>query len=105
MIGLALAVCYGATAESGRLAAMVGRLLSREDELRATAWGLALRLGQRLTAGTAQPLTDSSISRRSSELVLRLHPTYADLYGEVVERRLKAFADLLGLKPRTEIGK
>jgi exopolyphosphatase / guanosine-5'-triphosphate,3'-diphosphate pyrophosphatase len=103
MIGTALAVCYGANAQQGRLGQLVGRLLKREEAELASAWGYALRLGQRLTAGTAKPLLHSSLKSVGQELVLSIAPAYADLYGELVERRLKLCAEALGLKPRFAI--
>jgi exopolyphosphatase/guanosine-5'-triphosphate,3'-diphosphate pyrophosphatase len=100
MIGTALAVCYGANPHEGRLGQLVGRLLRRDEVDLATAWGYTLRLGQRLTAGTATPLQHSNLKAVGQELVLNIAPEYADLYGELVERRLKLCAEALGLKPR-----
>jgi len=63
----------------------------------ARSWGLALRLGQRLTGGTAAPLTASRLTVQGLTLVLTLAPADAPLFGEAVTRRLKALASMLGL--------
>jgi len=70
---------------------------------RARQWGLGIRLAQRLTAGVAAPLNDSSLSIEGDDLVLRLAGRDAPLMGEMVARRLKTFAGSLGKAPRTVI--
>lgn len=102
MIGTALYACYGASIED-RLGQVVLPLASRADLHRAEAWGLALRLGQRLTAGTARPLSDSCLISRGGELVLGLGVEHAGLYGEVVGRRLGSLAKHLDLQPCFEV--
>ena len=67
---------------------------------RARQWGLAMRLAQRLSAGVEAPLRDSSLRIEGEELVLRLPGRDSALFGEVVERRLKALAVSLDKKPR-----
>lgn len=102
MIGAALYACYGASIND-RYGALVEPLASREDLHRAKAWGLALRLGQRLTGGTAKPLESCHLILRNGQLVLALNADCAGLYGEVVDRRLASLAKHLGLKPSFEI--
>jgi exopolyphosphatase/guanosine-5'-triphosphate,3'-diphosphate pyrophosphatase len=70
---------------------------------RARQWGLAMRLAQRLSAGVEAPLRDSSLRIEGDELVLRLPSHDSALFGEVVERRLKALAASLDKKPRALI--
>lgn len=68
------------------------------DELqRATRWGLAIRLGQRLSGGVAAGLERSRLERRGGALRLKLKD--AALAGEAVERRLRSLAAALGLQP------
>ncbi len=67
---------------------------------RARQWGLAMRLAQRLSAGVEAPLRDSSLRIEGEDLVLRLPNRDSALFGEVVERRLKALAASLDKKPR-----
>jgi len=102
MIGAALYACYGASIND-RYGAMMQPLASSSDLSRAKAWGLALRLGQRLTGGTAKPLESCHLIRRSGQLVLALTEEYAGLYGEVVDRRLASLAKHLGMAPFFEI--
>ena len=63
---------------------------------RAVGWGLAMRLGQRLSGGTAAPLERSALACDAKAVTL----TLADraLYGEVVEKRHQALAEALGRK-------
>jgi len=72
--------------------------------VRARAWGLALRLGQRLTGGTAVGLAASRLERHGSTLLLRLGQPHADLAGgDAVQRRLKLLGAALNLTPRLEL--
>jgi exopolyphosphatase / guanosine-5'-triphosphate,3'-diphosphate pyrophosphatase len=74
-------------------------LASPADLACAARWGLAIRLGQRLGAGTATVLEGSSIARRGDKLVLSVAPAMKGLLGEIVERRLAALAAAFGLVP------
>ena len=77
--------------------------LCEPDELeRASAWGLAIRLGQRLSGGVAAGLERSRLSRVQGTLRLELDPGDSALLGEPVERRLKALAEALDLRPETD---
>ena len=83
---------------SGQLDALLK--LAPKDKLdRATAWGLAMRLGQRLSGGLAGPLQRSRVSADDGAVTLHLAPADAALYGEAVERRHAALAALLGRLP------
>ncbi|MBX9796747.1 Ppx/GppA family phosphatase [Sphingomonas sp.] len=71
--------------------------LAPPAELRhAMAWGLAMRLGQRLSGGLAGPLERSTLTRDGDAVVLTLKPGDIALYSEAVERRHRALATLLG---------
>lgn len=61
----------------------------------AMVWGLAMRLGQRLSAGLAGPLARSKIVDDGSAIILTLDPADRALYSEAVERRHKALAAFL----------
>ena len=102
MIGTALYVCYGASIGE-RLLRHVRSIVTKDDLALAERWGLALRLGQRLTAGTARPLADSRLFTNGTQLVLALTREHADLYGEVVDRRLRNLAERMGLQHRFEV--
>ncbi|HVI98637.1 MAG TPA: Ppx/GppA family phosphatase [Sphingomonas sp.] len=72
-------------------------------ELAATAdldmairWGLAIRLGQRLSGGVAAPLKQSRLALTESAVTLDLPRAAEAFYGETVERRHKALASRFG---------
>lgn len=56
---------------------------------RATQWGLAIRLCQRLSGGAEGPLQGSSLEIRDNKVVLRLEAAYSGLAGEAIDRRLR----------------
>jgi exopolyphosphatase/guanosine-5'-triphosphate,3'-diphosphate pyrophosphatase len=90
-----------ATAFAGSTAtpAPLGRLASLPDLAAAVAWGLAIRLGQRLSGGVAGPLLRSSLHDDGWTLGLRLADGDRALYGEAVEKRHAALATALGRVP------
>ncbi len=65
----------------------------------AAAWGLAMRLGQRLSGGLAGPLERSSLRLDGGRLVLGLSDGDRDLYGETVQKRHAALASFLSCEP------
>src|SRR3546814_20300841 len=65
----------------------IERLAPPEALRRATLWGLAIRLGQRLSGGVEGPLLESRLGMEGNVLELRLRSVDADLFGEAVERR------------------
>ena len=75
----------------------IAALCSEEELKRATAWGFAMRLGQRLSGGVAAGLQRSRLSRDGGTLKLHVASGIKALRGEIVERRLKALAAMLGL--------
>ncbi len=93
MIAHALSTSFGGGSTP---APLVAQLSSPEDCATAAAWGLAMRLGQRLSGGVAGPLEVSSLSMDAAHLTLMLPPELAVLYGEAVERRHKQLAAALG---------
>jgi len=76
------------------------RLASPEQLARASTWGLAIRLGQRLSGGVAGPLERTALSMGEGGLSLRLPGADAPLYGEAVEKRHAALATALGAAAR-----
>ena len=81
----------------------IGQLASLDDLEHAKLWGLAMRLGQRLSGGVAGPLRRSALEATGDELVLTLEGEDAALYGEAVEKRHRALAGALGLTAAVEI--
>ncbi len=78
----------------------LNRLASTEALHRATLWGLAIRLAQRLSGGVERPLDLSELELEDGMLTLRLNDGDADLLGETVERRLRNLAQAMGVKYR-----
>jgi exopolyphosphatase/guanosine-5'-triphosphate,3'-diphosphate pyrophosphatase len=68
------------------------RLANNAELDRAKRWGLAMRLGQRLSGGVAAPLDRSRLELGERAVRLCLDHDDAALYGEAVERRHKALA-------------
>jgi exopolyphosphatase/guanosine-5'-triphosphate,3'-diphosphate pyrophosphatase len=64
----------------------------------AKRWGLAIRLGQRLSGGVAAPLRRSHLAIVDDALWLNLDPDDEAFYGESVERRHRTLADAFGLQ-------
>ncbi|MEA3013548.1 MAG: exopolyphosphatase / guanosine-5-triphosphate,3-diphosphate pyrophosphatase [Sphingomonadales bacterium] len=77
----------------------IAALATPSELKRATAWGYAMRLGQRLSGGVAAGLKHSRLVRDGDTLRLEVDREAAHLVGEIVERRLKSLASALGLKP------
>lgn len=75
-------------------------LASPEALRRAMLWGLAIRLGQRLSGGVEGPLLASRLEMEGDVLELRLRGVDEDLLGEAVERRQKNLAEAMGVKYR-----
>jgi exopolyphosphatase / guanosine-5'-triphosphate,3'-diphosphate pyrophosphatase len=73
------------------------QLATPADLALAMRWGLAIRLGQRLSAGLAEPLRQSRLSDDGSTLTLHLEDPA--LYGETVEKRHTALASAFGRVP------
>ena len=75
-----------------------GALASDKAMHRAIAWGLAMRLAQRISGGLAAPLEESALSVKKGQLVLRAE---ADaLLSETVEKRLGQLAGYMGLEAK-----
>ncbi len=61
-------------------------------------WGLAMRLGQRLSGGVATPLQRTDLRRKRAQVELVVPPADAALYGEAVQKRHRALAAALGME-------
>jgi exopolyphosphatase/guanosine-5'-triphosphate,3'-diphosphate pyrophosphatase len=78
--------------------------LADDDTLwRAKLWGLAIRLGQRLSGGVAAPIKRSELHLDAEALALVLDPADEALYGEAVEKRHKALAAAFQREPVLEV--
>ena len=76
----------------------IAALASPAELKRATAWGYAMRLGQRLSGGVAAGLRHSRLVREEGTLRLEVDEAARPLVGEIVGRRVKSLAGALGLK-------
>lgn len=99
----ALHFCFGGAGDAPVLARLA-RLAPVGLLARARAWGLALRLGHRLSGGTADVLGTSGLRAQEGELLLTIAPAHRALLGETVQRRLRLLASALGYQPRIIIG-
>lgn len=75
------------------------QLAGEADLRRAVRWGLAIRLGQRLSGGVAGPLRRASLRVDGGNLCLSLAGEDRALYGEAVEKRHRQLAVAMGLEP------
>ena len=73
------------------------RLAGEAALAQAARWGLAMRLGHRLSGGMAGPLERSCLSLDRGALRLALDAGDAGLLGEAVEKRVKALAAAMGV--------
>lgn len=102
LLAAGLNACFGGAPDSPGTA-LLSQLADAPSLLTARRWGLALRLGQRLTGGTAAALAASRLEPDGGMLVLTLAKRDAPLYGEAVARRLKTLAQSFGLEPSTRL--
>lgn len=74
--------------------------LAKDEQLkRAHCWGVAMRLGQRLSGGVGSVLERTSLGFESGALQLGVPRGEEALVGEQVQRRLMDLAELLGREP------
>ncbi len=92
LMGQAIWSCFGGGTDAYP---GFGGLAEEPDRQRAAAWGLALRLAQRLSGGTLGVLRKSRLSRDGDTIILDLLPGAEMLAGEAVEKRLRQFAQWL----------
>lgn len=79
------------------IAPSLDRLAPADMLARATQWGLAIRLCQRLSGGAEGPLEGSSLRIEEGTIILHLDPDYAGLAGESIDRRLKQLGQAMGM--------
>ncbi|MBV8685180.1 MAG: Ppx/GppA family phosphatase [Alphaproteobacteria bacterium] len=74
----------------------IAALCTEAQLRRAVHWGLAMRLGQRLSGGLAATLRRTALARGGNVIRLFLPPGEEALYGETVDRRLRKLASSIG---------
>lgn len=77
----------------------LGRLAPHDELQLAARWGLAMRLGQRLSGGVAGPLQRTQLMLVDDALTLIVEDGDGALYGDAVERRHKALATAFSAEP------
>lgn len=92
VMGQALHTCYGGGARPFK---GIAARADPDDVAQAIGWGLAMRLGLRLSGGIPGPLTKSNLAIRRGRIELTLPRNLAGLDGETVARRLKQLAEHL----------
>jgi len=74
--------------------------LCKDEQLRrANVWGLAMRLGQRLSGGVGSVLKRTRLSANNGAIELSVRRGEEALIGDQVERRFVRLAEALGCKP------
>ncbi|HTG39965.1 Ppx/GppA family phosphatase [Sphingomonas sp.] len=96
LLAQALFTCFGGGSEAPD---PLARLAEPQALERAVRWGLAMRLGQRLSGGVAAPLRQTALCLSDDAVELHTAPGLAPLYGEAVERRHKALAGAMARAP------
>ncbi len=76
-----------------------GKLADEQATQRAICWGLAMRLGQRLSGGTRNPLEQTQIRKTGKKLELAIARDLTDLYGDAVAKRHGHLAKMMGMEP------
>jgi exopolyphosphatase / guanosine-5'-triphosphate,3'-diphosphate pyrophosphatase len=71
---------------------------------RARIWGLAIRLGHRLSGGAAEALERCPVKMEGDALVLNIPQELAALDNAAIRGRLARLAAAVGLPDRVEIG-
>lgn len=103
-IALGLFISYGGALTDPVIKPAL-RILNETETDAAIALGLAVRVAQKLTGGTARPLKKTKIFKTRKRLVLELRAQDQVLFGKSVARRFDALADHLGLKPKIKLRK
>jgi len=77
----------------------LAQLCSEEDLERAHCWGIAMRLGQRLSGGVGSVLRRTALRNASGAVELSVRRAEEALVGDQVQRRLLRLAQALGRDP------
>ncbi|OCC22561.1 exopolyphosphatase [Croceicoccus estronivorus] len=98
---IAAAVC----ANTGRNAQLpeLERIASPASLHEGRAWGLAIRLARRFSAGSPDALAQSALSVEGNQLVLAMRKPISVLFTNPAEKDLKALAQVVGLDPAMRV--
>ena len=97
LLGQALYTAFGG---GSMVMPQLTALAGEPDLRRALRWGMAIRLGQRLSGGVADPLKRSALVIDGGTLRLDISGEDRALLGDAVEKRFRQMATELGLHPR-----
>ena len=78
-------------------------LCNTKELEQAARWGLAMRFGQRLSGGVAEPLELSNVSVDKDRLILALDRRDAELYSQPVAKRHRQLANAFGAEPKMQL--
>ena len=98
LIAMALYICYGGTNHRARQVEVAKSLINKDDMYYARKVGLALRLAQRLSAGTSRGLKLAELSPTNNRLLLNVNPDKIDIINDVVKKRHNELASFLELE-------
>jgi len=93
MMAQALSASFG---REGLPSDTLNRLCSSADLERARHWGMAMRLGQRLSGGVGRALKLAQLQMVGKTVELSTAPSNAALIGPTVKKRLEKLAEALG---------
>jgi exopolyphosphatase/guanosine-5'-triphosphate,3'-diphosphate pyrophosphatase len=94
-----LAQALASTFGRERLNPRLEQLCSEAQLRRAHCWGVAMRLGQRLSGGVGAILKRTSLSVSNGAIQLHTRRGEEALVGDQVERRLLRLAEAFGRAP------
>jgi exopolyphosphatase/guanosine-5'-triphosphate,3'-diphosphate pyrophosphatase len=103
-LAVAMNQAYGASIDLAHVAQILP-LLKINEILEARMMGAALRLAQRLSGGTATPLTDSRLRVTKSKVLLGVPEEHKDFANDVVMKRLLQLGQLMGRRAVIEFPK
>lgn len=93
ILGRTLWAAFGG---DGGIATDLKSLLTPQEDERSLCWGKAIRLAQRLSAGTEPILRRASIGLKPGKIVLTIASRHRALHAEQVERRLAQLGSAMG---------
>lgn len=83
----------------------LAELCTPDEIARAQCWGLAIRLGQRLSGGVGSVLHSTSLSKDDEVLSLHVSEDERALVSDGVQRRLSRLAEAIGRTPKVLVTK
>ena len=101
LLGIAIYFRYKTEPAEGPISAYLE--FAGEAASGARILGRALRLAHTLSGGTAGILRDCPLRISQDELILAMPKKFADLNGEVLQKRLRQLAQAIDLSPRIDI--